>query len=88
MSEIFAHLGVSSDVDWDSFPLRRVILPSVEARGDGAKDGGIGSAPGNQGGESAPCPDSVRQRLGQLYAEELARLSERYGKRVAPWKRE
>jgi hypothetical protein len=87
ISEIFAHLGVSSNVDWDSFPLRRVILPSVEARGDGAKDGGLGSAPGNQGGESAPCPDSVRQRLGQLYAEELARLAERYGKRVAPWKR-
>ena len=86
MSEVFAHLGVSCDVDWGSFPLQRVILPSVEPRGAAAQDRPIGAAPGNARGAPVPCPDSVRERLGQLYAEELARLSERYGKRVAHWR--
>ncbi len=85
MSELFAHLGVSRDVDWSSFPLQRVILPSVEPRGAAAQDRRIGTASGEARGEPVPCPDSVRERLGQLYAEELARLSERYGKRVAHW---
>jgi hypothetical protein len=88
MSELFAHLGVSSDVDWGSFPLARVILPSVEPRGAGSQDRRIGAAPGDTRGEPAPCPDSVRGRIGRLYAEELARLSERYGKRVARWQYE
>ena len=88
MSELFAHLGVSCDVDWSSFPLGRVIMPSVVPRGEGAQDRRIRTTPGDTGGEPVPCPDSVRERLGQLYAEELARLSERYGKRVAHWQRE
>jgi hypothetical protein len=86
MSEIFAHLGVSCDVDWGSFPLQRVILPSVEPRGAVAQDRPTGEVPGNVRGGLVPCPDSVRERLGQLYAEELVRLSERFGERVARWR--
>jgi hypothetical protein len=85
MSELFEHLGVSCDVDWSSFPLGRVILPSVAPRGEGAQGRRIRTAPGDSGSEPIPCPDSVRERLGQLYAEELARLSERYGERIARW---
>jgi hypothetical protein len=86
MSELFAHLGVSCDVDWGSFPLRRVILPSVEPRGNGTPDRRPRAAAGEAGGESIPCPDSVRERLGRIYAEELARLSDRFGQRVAHWR--
>jgi hypothetical protein len=86
MSELFAHLGVSREVDWSAFPLRQVILPSVEPRGAGAQGRCAGAAPADAGGESTPCPASIRTRLRQLYAEELARLSERYGERVAHWR--
>jgi hypothetical protein len=30
LSEVFAHLGVSQDVDWDSFPYRRVVNKNPE----------------------------------------------------------
>ena len=86
MSELFAHLGVSRDVDWGSFPLQRVIQPSVTPRGAEGPGRGVAAAAGDAGSEPAPCPDSVRERIRQLYAEELARLSERYGKRVAHWR--
>jgi hypothetical protein len=85
LSELFAHLGVSCHVDWDSFPLRRVIQPSVAPGGEGAQEGRVGAASGDSGDAPVPCPDAVRKRLGQLYAEELARLSDRYGSRVAHW---
>jgi hypothetical protein len=86
MSELFAHLGVSRDVDWGSFPLESVILPSVEPREAGARNRDDRTAPGDTRGERAPCPDSIRERLEELYAEELVRLSERYGERVARWR--
>jgi len=85
ISELFAHLGVSRDLDWGSFPLQRVIHPSVASPGARGPDRDVGPVSGGGGGESASCPDSVRERIRQLYAEELARLSERYGKRVAHW---
>lgn len=85
MSELFAHLGVSRDLDWGSFPLQRVIQPSVAPPGAREPDRGVGAVSEESGGESASCPDSVRERIRQLYAEELARLSERYGKRIAHW---
>jgi hypothetical protein len=86
LSELFAHLGVSSEVDWGSFPIGRVILPSVEPRPEEGRDRGVRGPLGGTGGEYLPCPDSIRKRLEQLYAEELARLSERYGERVARWR--
>ena len=84
LGELFAHLRVASEVDWEGFPLGRVILPSVEPRGERAREAGVRAAPGE--GEPVPCPASVREHLGRLYAEELARLSERYGERVARWR--
>jgi hypothetical protein len=66
LTDVFRHLGVSTDVDWTSFPYRTVIH-----RGAGAS-----------------MPKELRRDLTEMYRDDLRRLRERFGDRIARWQRE
>jgi hypothetical protein len=64
LTDVFEHLGVSTDVDWGRFPLEDVVF-----RGAGV-----------------PLPDSLRSVLHGIYENDLRRLVDRFGDRVAHWR--
>jgi hypothetical protein len=86
LSELFAHIGVSRGVDWERFPVERVIQPRVgPAARESRERMQRTTADGNEG-DAVRCPDAIRKRLEQLHGEEIERLSRRYGERVAHWR--
>jgi hypothetical protein len=71
LTDVFDHLGVSSDVDWTQFPYAQVI----HARVGGREPTTVVSR----------VPDTFRGYLQDLYADDIASLRERFGSRVAAW---
>jgi hypothetical protein len=66
LASIFFHIGVSSEVDWDSFPLERHILPHVKNTAK-VQDSAICVRPG------------IRRFLEEMYYKEIERLQQRLG---------
>ena len=63
LGDVCHHLGVSTAVDWERFPLREVVY----------KGAGI------------PLPDPLRSVLREMYEDDLRRLADRFGSRIAHW---
>jgi len=85
LSEVFRHIGVSTDVDWDAFPAARVIVPRVspERKGHGVA---LLDEAGDSDSRRHPCPAVIRAWLVQRYADDLERLAERFGEPAARWR--
>ncbi len=86
LSEVFTFLGVSSEVDWSAFPYEAVIVPPVnkEFQLEGY-DPWRGVRVENYRSAANDIPAVYRQFLAEKLAAELARLSQRFGERVAHW---
>lgn len=84
LTEVFEHLGITTDVDWASFPYRDVIVPRFLP---GMREGGDGtgvSVPGYQA-SSRFFPEVVRTYLRERYDDDLRAFHVRFGERVAHW---
>jgi hypothetical protein len=86
LSEVFRHIGVTTDVRWEDFPLDKVIVPGVAPGRKGHTTECL--EPGEAAVESGrhPCPEPVRRWLEQRYADELERLAERLGGPARGWR--
>ncbi len=83
--EVLRHIGASTDVDWERFPLGKVIVPGVAPGRKGHTVEELdGSGPARTGRH--PCPEPVRRWLTEHYAEDLERLAERLGGPAAAWR--
>ena len=74
LSGVFDHLGVRKDVDWSTFPLRKVVLPRY-----------VRSADQHRNSSSRMRPE-IATFLREMYAGEIDKLHERFGERVARWR--
>lgn len=78
MLDIFSHIGVSTDVDWNNFPLNKRILPPKTA----TKDSG-------HIGHNRVCtsiPQNFKSYLLEMYSQDLDKLYQRFGHPVTKWK--
>lgn len=85
LSEVFRHIGVSTDVDWDAFPTAKVIVPRVSPARKG-HDVAVLDEAGEADSERHPCPEPIRAWLVRRYAGDLERLAERFGEPAARWR--
>jgi hypothetical protein len=76
LTALFGFLGVSTEVDWSTFPLDTVI-----DRGAGV---GVSDLIGQRGGE-APMPPEVAEALTELYAPRMDQMKQRFGGLVERW---
>jgi hypothetical protein len=83
LKEVFRHIGVSVDVDWETFPFAQRISPAVS---QDRKGHALRVESG--GGERAACPPAVRDWLARRYAADLEKLAERFGAPAARWRAE
>jgi hypothetical protein len=72
LAEIFSHIGVSSDIDWDELPLNRRF------------NSGIGFEHQEED-TSTSMPEVYRRLLANLYQVELRRLAECFGGYAEEW---
>ncbi len=72
LRRIFEFLGVTTAVDWGCFPYKQVVRPASEVQLPGA---------------SPPIPEKCERFVRELYADQLAELSVRFGARVVGWRR-
>lgn len=74
LREVFDHLGVAGDVDWDRFPYQHVIDRGVAGSGDHVR------------GDTTPKPpERYSSLLRDLYQTQLEALHRRFGERTAHW---
>jgi hypothetical protein len=71
LSDVFDFLGVTTAVDWSTFPFEQVMRP-------GSKEVSPGTPP--------PMPESCETFLREIYADQLTELRKRFGDRVAAWR--
>ena len=86
LSEVFRHIGVSADVDWEEFPLEKVIVPGVAPGRKGHTTECLERAEGSDESGRHPCPEPVRRWLEQRYADDLERLAQRLGGPAESWR--
>jgi hypothetical protein len=66
LTRAFAHVGVSTEVDWRTFPFSRRIRHPADAAAKGNLD-------------AAEVPDRFRSFLRTMYASDIEALAERFG---------
>ena len=83
LTDVFRHIGVSTEVDWSSFPAGKVISPRVSP---GKKGHEVELREADDGDVEHPCPPGVRRWLEERYAPDLERLAQRLGEPAARWR--
>jgi Sulfotransferase domain len=84
LCQVFKHIGVSCEVDWASLPYNKVIVPPAGAEYDGLDRGRGVIAPQHKSSASF-MPDRYRLFLQDLYRDEIIKLHDRFGEKVAGW---
>lgn len=84
LSEVFEHIGVSTDVNWEGFPFDRVIIPPVlpELRN---RTPGRGISMSGYRSSSRCFPAKYRTYLSHRYGRDLEIFHAALGERVAHW---
>ncbi len=84
LKRVFRHIGVTTDLDWDTLPYAAVILPPAkpEFRDE---DQGRGVVASNHVNSSALMPTHCRAVLMEMYRADLEALQSRFGDKVSPW---
>ncbi len=65
VTDVFKHIGVTTDLDWDTIPLRTRFM---------------------EGPPSPPMPDKYREFLQNMYRDDIEKLYQRFGDKVAAWR--
>jgi hypothetical protein len=81
LQEVFRHLGVSSDVDRERFPFRRVVIPVAPEKEGVTRI----SVLDDETPEADPVPAFARELLEDLYREEIRELRSRFTSRCDSW---
>jgi len=84
LSEVFAHLGVTADVNWSSFPCNDVILPPAGPEFQ-AHDQGRGVRVADHERSDSFMPTEFRTFLSELFHQDIELLNSRYGLAVKHW---
>lgn len=82
LTDIFRHLGVTTEVDWGRIPYERTIRPGHHK----LKTASQLEANQKRPTSAAYMRPSLRAYLEGMYREEIERLSERFGDRIASWR--
>lgn len=86
LTDVFQHIGVTTDVDWDAFPYSKVIIPPCFPHLRGRNDGRGTAMPGYRP-STMWFPNRYRRILRHRYADDLRLLHAMLGDRVAHWDR-
>ena len=84
LTRVFQHIGVGHEVDWSTFPVRKVIVPPAGDR-YADRDQGRGVVAEDRVPSTAYFPDRYRARLTDIYAAEIHELHRRFGDDILAW---
>ena len=85
LTDVFAFLGVATDVDWERFPYGNVIVPPNGPQFAGHDQGrGVAVDDGYEN-SNVYFPETYRKVLLDAYREELRALRARFGEAIDRW---
>ncbi|MEW6602780.1 MAG: sulfotransferase domain-containing protein [Nitrospirota bacterium] len=84
LTEVFNHIGVSSEIDWNLLPYDKIIVPPAGPQYRGL-DGGRGVVDPKHRSSVSFMPDKYRTFLEEVYDDDIRALREMFGEKCSDW---